>query len=87
MDTTKEIQSSEVEDVLKNLVESVGGNVPEEVAVDAAVLRLMILLELENKRGMITGLDIAQDHLRSQSKQKADKGLEIYRIKLSQDLS
>ena len=87
MNIAKEIQSNEVEEVLSGLIKSIRSSVPDEVAVDAAVLRFMILLELENKRGMITGLDIAQDHLLSQSKQKATKGLEGYRIKLAQDLS
>ena len=87
MNITKEIQSNEVENVLNSLIESVGGNVPEEVSVDAAVLRLMMLLELENKRGVLTGCELALDHLRSQSKQKATESLDGYRIKLAQDLS
>ena len=87
MNITKEIQPSEVENVLNDLIESLKTDLSVQVAVDAAVSRLMILLELENKRGVLTGCELALDHLRSQSKQRADESLEKHRVKLAQDLS
>ena len=58
-----EITREEITRLLKKLVEDIKGNVPEPVLIDAAMLEVMELLSLENKRGQLDAYNNSMDEL------------------------
>lgn len=76
-----EIKQEEVEDLLNKLVSDAKEQVPEQVLIDATMLKIMTLLNYEHKAGYKDGLDFALDSSVSKAKK-----LERYH-KLANELS